>query len=88
MTATAIETTPNWAPLEAKLIPQLCAEFMWMYRDRGVEHYKHIQTRRYLRLDSVGRCLARKGDGFYEIPFDEEWKWVSGRQEGDANAIS
>jgi hypothetical protein len=88
MTASAIGTTSNWTPLEAKLAPELCAEFMWMYRDRGVEHYKHIQTRRYLRLDSVGRCLARQGDSFYEIPFDDEWKWVSGRSEGEENAIA
>lgn len=88
MTATVIESTANWVPLESKLAREHCAEFMWMYRDRGVEHYKHIQTRRYLRLDAVGRCLARQGDGFYEIPFDEEWRRVSGRTEGDANAIA
>lgn len=88
MTATEIETRADWAPLEAKLAPELCAEFMWMYRDRGVEHYKHIQTRRYLRLDPVGRCLARQGDGFYEIPFDEEWRRVSGRTGGGADALA
>ena len=81
------QTTSNWAPLQAKLTSELCAEFMWMYRDRGVEHYKHILTRRYLRLDSNGRCLARQGDSFYEVPFDEEWKRISGRQEGDAHVI-
>jgi len=82
------ETTPNWAPLKAKLTPELYAEFMWMYRDRGVEHYKHILTRRYLRLDSNGCCLSRQGDSFYEVPFDEEWKRISGRLEGKANAIT
>lgn len=87
MTSTTIETTSNWAPLEAKLGPERCAEFMWMYRDQGVEHYKHILTRRYLLLDSSGRCLARTTGSLYEVPFDDEWKQVSGRSEGGANAI-
>ncbi len=75
----AIETTPNWSPLEAKLAAPLCAEFMWMYRDRGVEHYKHTITRLYLLLDASGRCLSQTGAGFEAVPFEEEWKRVSGR---------
>jgi len=40
----------NWIPLETKFresgIPATgCAEFMWMWRDRGIEFYKHIDTR-------------------------------------------
>ena len=43
--------TPNWVPLETKLRETgrpigLCAAFMWMWRDRGIEFYKHIDTRR------------------------------------------
>lgn len=78
----AIETAPNWAPLEAKLAASLCAEFMWMYRDRGAEHYKHSITRRYLLLDASGRCLTRNDDGFNEVPFEGEREHVSGRAEG------
>jgi hypothetical protein len=42
----------NWAPLETKLlesgIPATgCAAFMWMWRDCGIEFYKHLDTRRY-----------------------------------------
>jgi hypothetical protein len=75
----AVELTANWSPLEDRLSPQLCAEFMWMFRENGVEHYKHIVTRRYLRLDQDGRCLAWTGDGLKEVPFEREWKRVSGR---------
>ncbi len=82
-----VETTSNWAPLQAKLTPKLCAEFMWMYRDRGVEHYKHVLTRRYLRLDSNGRCMSRQGDSFNEVPFEEEWRRVTARSEGGDNAL-
>lgn len=78
----AIELTGNWTPLEQRLAPDLCAEFMWMYRENGVEHYKHIVTRRYLRLDGSGRCLAWTGDGLKEVPFEQEWKRVSGRAGG------
>jgi hypothetical protein len=74
-----IETIPNWAPLEARLAASLCAEFMWMYRDRGVEHYKHTVTRLYLLLDASGKCMGRTAAEFYEVPFEEEWKRVSGR---------
>jgi hypothetical protein len=78
-----VETTPNWALLEAKLPGELCAEFMWMYRERGIEFYKHSITRRYLLLDASGKCLARTAGGLCEIPFEDEWKRVSGRAEGD-----
>lgn len=81
-----IETTPNWAPLEAKLAPEHCAEFMWMFREGGVEHFKHILTRRYLLLDASGQCVARTATGFYEVPFLDEWKRVSGRLEGGMDA--
>ena len=44
---------PNWAPLKEH-IEEGCADFMWMYAKDGVEYYKHIVTRRYLRLNSSG----------------------------------
>ena len=77
----AVETTPNWAPLEQRLV-QFCAEFMWMYRENGIEHYKHRDTRRYLLLAEDGRCLRRTAKGFEEVPFEEEWNRVTGRVEG------
>jgi hypothetical protein len=76
------ELIPNWTLLEQKLSPELCAEFMWMYRDAGLEHYKHIVTRRYLRLDQAGRCLVWTDAGLWEVPFESEWKRVSGRTGG------
>ena len=81
----AVELIANWAPLEQSLPPELCAEFMWMYRENGIEHYKHIVTRRYLRLDGHGRCLAWTADGLKEVSFEQEWKRVSGRTGGDSN---
>jgi hypothetical protein len=74
-----IEPIVIWPPLERMPATNLCAEFMWMYRENGIEHYKHIVTRRYLRLDQDGRCLAWTGDGLREVPFEQEWKRVSGR---------
>lgn len=74
-----IEVTPNWKPLEAKLAPKHCAEFMWMYRENGIDYYKHVITRRYLRLDSSGRCVVEATDGWKEAAFDQEWKRVTGR---------
>ncbi len=78
----AIKLIANWTPLEHRLAPELRAEFMWMYRENGVEHYKHIVTRRYLRLDQSARSLAWTGDGLKEVPFEQEWKRVSGRAGG------
>jgi len=75
----AIELIANWTPLEHQLEPELCAEFMWMLGENGVEYYKHIATRRYLYLDKDGRCLAWTNDGLKEVPFEQEWKRVSGR---------
>ena len=83
---TSIELTANWAPLEAKLTPAQCGEFMWMFRDGGVEHYKHIVMRRYLLLDQEGRCLSRTPDGLVQVPFGMEWKRVTGRAGGEENS--
>lgn len=78
----AVELIANWTPLESKLTPAFCAEFMWMYREGGIEHYKHIVTRRYLRLDQNGRCLAWNSGRLTEVPFEQEWQRVSGRAGG------
>ncbi len=78
----AVELIADWKPLETKLPPELCAEFMWMHREGGIEHYKHIVTRGYLRLDHSGRCLVEIGEGFREVPFEQEWRRVTGRTGG------
>lgn len=61
------------------MAPPQCGEFIWMCRQGGLDHYKHIQTRKYLRLDGEGRCLAPAEVGWKEVPFEDEWKRVSGR---------
>jgi len=71
--------------LAGKLTPELCGEFMWVFREGGIEHYKHIVTRRYLRLDRDGRCLILAASGTTEVPFDREWKRVTGRAGGSDN---
>lgn len=81
----AIELTPNWKPLEAKLAPAECAEFMWMFRENGVEYYKHIETRLYLLLTAAGQWFTRPGNGIQEATFEQEWKRVSGRNRGEEN---
>jgi hypothetical protein len=82
--AVAVELMANWEPLERNLPAVLCAEFMWIYRENGVDQYKHIVTRRYLQLDRDGRCLAWRDGGWKEVPFEQEWKCVSGRAGGRA----
>lgn len=77
--AVNLDLTANWKPLEGQLSPVVCAEFMWMYRESGVDYYKHIVTRRYLRLDTTGRCLAFSDSSLTEVLFEDEWKRVTGR---------
>ena len=61
----------NWKPLEIQ-IGQRCVEFMWMWRQNGLEYYKHVDTRRYLVLDAEGRTY-RRGDGdLVVVDFAEE----------------
>lgn len=78
----AVDLTSEWAPLERRLPAERCADFMWMFHENGVEHYKHIVTRRYLRLHQDGRCLAWTQHGLKEVPFEQEWRRVSGRAGG------
>ncbi len=75
-----VELSPaNWAPLESRLGIGRCAEFMWMVHSEGLEHYKHIATRGYLRLGRDGKCYVPADSGWKEVPFEDEWKRVSGR---------
>ena len=53
-----------------------CGEFMWMYREDGLEHYKHIDTRRYLILDAKGRSYVRRGGDLVRVNFRKEFRRV------------
>ena len=66
----------NWQPLENRIGPR-CAEFMWMWRENGVEYYKHIATRRYLMLDSQGQCYASEGGHLAAADFRKELRRVT-----------
>jgi hypothetical protein len=56
--------TSDWAPLERVLGPQLCECFMFMGRSGELYLYKHIDTRRYLNLDTQGRCFRYTGNEY------------------------
>ena len=68
---------PNWKPLEDLVGPDGCGEFMWMWREGEVEFYKHIRTRRYLLLDSEGRCYRGGPDGLKPADVNAELKRVT-----------
>ena len=65
----------NWKPLELR-IGSRCAEFMWMWRENGLEHYKHIDTRRYLILDAKGRSYVRRDGETVRVDFRKEFRRV------------
>lgn len=74
-----VSVTPNWEPLEQRLAAlgesSVISSFMWMYSDseKGVEYYKHRETRRYLLLARDGRCLRRtSNDGLVQAEFADE----------------
>jgi hypothetical protein len=72
----AMELEPaNWEPLEHR-IGSRCGEFMWMWRENGLEHYKHIDTRRYLILDAKGRSYVRRGGDLVRVNFRKEFRRV------------
>jgi hypothetical protein len=50
---------------------------MWMWRENGVEFYKHIATRRYLMLDGDGQCYASEGGHLVAADFREEFSRVT-----------
>ena len=50
---------------------------MWMWRENGLEHYKHIDSRRYLILDAEGHCYCRQGDQLVRVDFREEFRRVT-----------
>ena len=66
----------NWQPLEL-LIGSRCGEFMWMWRENGFEHYKHIDSRRYLILDAEGRCYRQQRDQLVRVDFQDEFRRVT-----------
>ena len=69
----AIELEPaNWKPLELR-IGSRSAEFMWMWRENGLEYYKHIDTRRYLILDAEGRSYVHRDGETVRVDFQKEF---------------
>jgi hypothetical protein len=56
--------TSDSAPLERVLGPQLCECFMFMGRSGELYLYKHVDTRRYLNLDTEGRSFRYTGSGY------------------------
>ena len=68
---------PDWTPLE-RLIGSRCCQIMWMWREGGIEFYKHIRTRRYLLLDSDGSCYRQTATGLDVIDVAAELKRVRG----------
>lgn len=73
----------NWTPIETMLRQtgrpvSLCGSFMWMYRQNGIEFYKHIDTRRYILLDSQLRCWRHGKHGLEPSDFDREFDLVTG----------
>ena len=72
----AMELEPaNWKPLELR-IGSRCAEFMWMWRENGLEHYKHIDTRRCLILDAKGHSYVRRDGETVRVDFQKEFRRV------------
>lgn len=69
---------PNWKPLEKVIGPDGCGGFMWMWREGKVEFYKHIRKRRYLLLDSTGRCFRRGPNGLEIVDVQAELERVTG----------
>jgi len=54
----------EWTPLEQLLVSNLCEQFMYMGRSAEIYLYKHIDTRRYLNLDTLGQCFRYTGNGY------------------------
>jgi hypothetical protein len=58
----------DWTPLQAVLPDEALGEWMWMHvAEAGdgtlVHHYKHVSTRRYLRLDHDGHVYSETNTG-------------------------
>jgi hypothetical protein len=51
---------------------------MWMWREGGIQFYKHIRTRRYLVLDSEGYCYRQTAAGLEAVDVAAELKRVRG----------
>jgi hypothetical protein len=49
---------------------------MWMWRENGLEHYKHIDTRRYLILDATGRSYVCRDGETVRVDFQKEFRRV------------
>ena len=59
----------DWRPLQGVLPDEQCGDWMWMHAvdDRDgerVHFYKHIMTRRYVRLDRHGNLYREDEQGY------------------------
>jgi hypothetical protein len=73
---------PDWKPLEGVLLPEDCADFMYMGNAGGVVLYKHRDTRRYLNIDAATGRFYRYADGEYiEIGREQAIEHVYGSKQ-------
>ena len=47
-----------------------------MWRENGLEYYKHIDSRRYLILDAEGRCYGGQQQ-LVRVDFQEELRRIT-----------
>jgi len=78
-----VPLTPDWNPLLTRVAAQQCDAFMYMGHVGPVHLYKHIITRRYLNLDSLGNCYLWNGRGdeaedYLPADFNEQLIRVTG----------
>jgi hypothetical protein len=62
--------TPNWQPLIDLIGEELVGSFMWMFEvelsnGSRIQAYKHIDTRRYIHLNSEGQAFAYRPEDSY-----------------------
>jgi hypothetical protein len=63
------EADVDWAPLSAVIDDDALGDWMWMHTceapatKAAVHFYKHVLSRRYLRLDAEGRVYRETRDG-------------------------
>lgn len=58
---------PDWAPLEAVLRADQCADFMYMGHVGELVLYKHRDTRRYINIHAKTGEFFRYSNGVYAL---------------------
>lgn len=60
-----------WEIMETYIPSKVWDDLIYIGRKGDITLYKHIDSRRYINIDSQGKCYSYTTNGYVEVDFDK-----------------